>query len=87
MLRCRALGHRYRFENEGPTMRWSCARCGAPGGERTYESAAVAERYARAFDREDRDDLGRRAPFVGLFPLRLARALRRSKPHRNHPGG
>ena len=28
------------------------------------------------FDREDREDLGRRAPLVGLFPLRLMRALR-----------
>ena len=36
-----------------------------------------ALRYARAFDREDRDDLGRRAPLFGLFPLRLLRAARR----------
>jgi hypothetical protein len=57
-------------------MRWSCARgCGA-GGEKRYPSADEAARYARAFDREDRDDLGRRAPLVGLFPLRLLRALR-----------
>ena len=58
-------------------MRWSCERgCGA-GGEKTYASAADADRFARAFDREDRADLGRRAPLVGLFPLRLARLLRR----------
>jgi hypothetical protein len=78
-LRCRALGHRYRFGTDGATMRWSCARCGEVGGEKTYATAADAERYASAFDREDREDLGRRAPLIGLFPLRLARALRRRR--------
>jgi hypothetical protein len=78
-LRCRVLGHRYRFRSDGATMRWSCARCGAAGGEKTYASAEDADRYASAFDREDREDLGRRAPLVGLFPLRLARALRRRR--------
>jgi hypothetical protein len=78
-FRCRALGHRHRFRADGSTMRWSCARCGALGGEKMYPTAAEAERYARAFDREDREDLGRRAPLVGLFPLRLARALRRRR--------
>jgi hypothetical protein len=58
-------------------MHWSCQRdCGA-GGSKRYATAAEAERYARAFDREDREDLGRRAPLVGLLPLRLARAARR----------
>lgn len=57
-------------------MVWECARCGAAGGEKTYGSADEAARYARAFDREDRDDLGRRAPLVGLLPLRLWRAWR-----------
>jgi hypothetical protein len=33
-------------------------------------------RYSMAFDREDRHDVGRRAPLVGLFPLRLYRSLR-----------
>src|SRR5581483_5051201 len=59
---CRVFGHRYRFASEGPTMRWTCARCGAIGGEKTYASDEEAARYARAFDREDRDDLGHRAP-------------------------
>lgn len=77
MIRCRVLGHDYRFTAEGDTMRWRCARgrCEA-GGAKTYASASDARRYARAFDRRDRDDLGRRAPLVGLFPLRLVRALR-----------
>jgi hypothetical protein len=84
MLRCRALGHRYRFSSDGPTMRWDCERgCGA-GGSKRYASAADAARYARAFDREDRRELGRRTP-VGLLPLRILRWLRRkSREDRGH---
>jgi hypothetical protein len=71
MLGCRLFGHRFRFSAEGDTMRWECQRgCGA-GGSKRYETAADASLYARAFDREDRQDLGRRAPFFALFPLRL----------------
>jgi hypothetical protein len=77
MWGCRLFGHRMRFCSEGATMRWSCERgCGA-GGEKRYPSAEAARRYASAFDREDREDLGRRAP-LGMFPLRLRRAARRS---------
>lgn len=77
MMRCRLLGHDYRFTAEGETMRWSCVRgCGA-GGAKTYATAFDARRYAAAFDRKDTEDLGRRAPLVGLFPLRVFRALRR----------
>jgi hypothetical protein len=76
MLACRVLGHRFRFSADGATMRWACARgCGA-GGEKTYASPADAARYARAFDREDRDDLGRRAPLVAGLPLRALRIFR-----------
>jgi hypothetical protein len=53
-------------------MRWACARdCGA-GGEKTYDSAERAAHFAQAFDREDRDDVGRR-PLLSLLPLGLAR--------------
>jgi hypothetical protein len=76
MLRCRLLGHRHRFTASGATMSWSCERCGAAGGSKTYASAADAARYADAFDREDRDDLGRRAPLVAGLPLRVRRAMR-----------
>jgi hypothetical protein len=55
-------------------MTWVCERCGAGGGRKAYASAEEASRYAAALDREDRADLGRRAPLVGLFPLRLWRA-------------
>jgi hypothetical protein len=76
MVRCRLLGHRFGFSAEGATMRWQCRRgCGA-GGSKRYPSAEQAQRYARAFDREDRNDLGRRAPLVGLLPLRIAHAIR-----------
>jgi hypothetical protein len=76
MWRCRALGHRFRFSSEGETMRWTCQRgCGA-GGSRSYPTAEDARRYATAFDREDRTDLGRRAPLFGLLPARVLRALR-----------
>jgi hypothetical protein len=77
ILRCRLFGHRFRFTHDGDVMIWSCRRgCGAEGQKR-YPTAAEAARYARAFDREDREDLGRRGPFVGLLPLRFVRALRR----------
>jgi hypothetical protein len=76
MVRCQLLGHRFRFTSEGDMMRWSCQRgCGA-GGAKRYPSADDALRYASAFDREDRDDLGRRAPLIGLLPLRIVRAVR-----------
>ncbi|CNF36532.1 Uncharacterised protein [Mycobacterium tuberculosis] len=81
-LACRLLGHRPRFTTAGNTLVWTCARgCGA-GGAKGYETAADAARYARAFDREDREDLGRRAPLIGLLPLRLFRAFRN-----RHRGG
>jgi hypothetical protein len=74
--RCRLLGHRFRFTSEAETMRWQCERgCGA-GDAKRYPSAEDARRYAQAFDREDRQELGRRSP-LGLLPLRLARAVRR----------
>jgi hypothetical protein len=76
MVRCAVLGHRYRFAASGEVMIWSCLRCGHEGGRKRYPSASDASRYAAAFDREDRDDLGRRAPLVGLLPLRAVRALR-----------
>jgi hypothetical protein len=76
-LACRVLGHRHRFRAEGATMTWACARCGDVGGSKEYGSPEEAARYATAFDREDREDLGRRAPLVAGLPLRLVRALRR----------
>jgi hypothetical protein len=73
------LGHRFRFTSEGETLRWACARgCGA-GGEKRYPAAEDAARYARAFDREDREELGRRAPLVGLLPLRVLHGIRRRR--------
>lgn len=56
-------------------MRWHCARGCGTEGSKTCATAEDAARYARAFDREDPEDLGRRAP-LGLFPLRMLRAWR-----------
>ena len=78
MLRCRLLGHRYRFRAEGEAMLWKCERCDA-GGTKRYASAEQARRYARAFDREDREDTGRRAPLIGLLPLRIWHAVKRRR--------
>lgn len=58
-------------------MLWSCQRGCGEAGAKAYPDAAAARRYAAAFDREDREDLGRRAPLIGLLPLRLWRYARR----------
>jgi hypothetical protein len=79
MLRCRLLGHRFRFTSEGSTMRWRCQRGCDAGGVKRYATAAEAQRYAAALDREDREDLGRRAPLVAGLALRLLRVLRRRR--------
>ncbi|HEY2777211.1 MAG TPA: hypothetical protein VGI77_04855 [Gaiellaceae bacterium] len=76
MVRCGIFGHRYRFVADDKTMSWACERCGTLGGSKQYASAEEAERFARVFDREDRSDLGRRAPLIGLLPLRVWRAWR-----------
>jgi hypothetical protein len=76
MVWCRVFGHRMRFSSDGPVMHWECERgCGASGSKR-YPSAEQAARYARAFDHEDREDLGSR-PTLSLLPLWLARRMAR----------
>ena len=82
VLACRIFGHRFRFVAEGTTMMWSCSRCGHVGGTKTYATPAKAAHFAKAFDTSDDDDLGRRAPLVGLFPLRIARSIRRGRQQR-----
>jgi hypothetical protein len=72
MLVCRVLGHHHRFHADGVWLRWHCDRCGQSLGARRYASAALAERYAGALEREPRVPSGRRAPPFALFPLRLA---------------
>lgn len=76
MLSCQVFGHRYGFHAEGHVLVWECERgCGARGAKE-YATAEDARRYAAAFDRRDTEDLGRRAPLLGLFPLRLWRWAR-----------
>ncbi|GAA3438992.1 hypothetical protein [Kutzneria kofuensis] len=74
MLRCTLLGHRHRFHAHGATLRWQCERGCGDGGSKDYLTEREAAMFAAAFDR--RDQLGERAPLIGLFPLRLARLVR-----------
>jgi hypothetical protein len=69
------LGHRPRFWAEDAVMRWECERSCGFAGEKRYADANAARRYAAAFDRDDRADIGRRS-LVSLLPLRLARRRR-----------
>ncbi len=75
---CRLLGHRIAFVADGPVLRWSCERDCGTEGHKTYASAADAGRYATAFNRRDSDAIGKRAPLLGLLPLRLWRLIRRN---------
>ena len=85
-LRCRLLGHRYRFTADDATLNWRCEREGcAVAGSKRYESAAKAERFAAAFDREDRDEIGRRAPLLGLLPLRVWYRLKHGRQRASPP--
>jgi len=72
MNSCKAFGHRFHFSAEGETMSWECQRGCGEGGSKRYATAEEARRYARAFDRQDSEDLGRR-PLLSLLPLWLAR--------------
>jgi hypothetical protein len=56
-------------------MRWECARGCGMRGEKRYGTAADAARYAAALDRDERAELGKRAP-LSMFVLRLARRRR-----------
>ena len=57
-------------------MRWECERGCGEGGSKLYATPADAERYARAFDRRDASDVGKR-PLLSLLPLWLARRRRK----------
>ena len=78
MLRCRVFGHRWRFAADGATMRWSCERGCGSSGEKSYPSEADAQRYARAFDRDDRPGSGPGTP-LSVLPVRLVRSLARRR--------
>jgi hypothetical protein len=75
---CAVFGHQVNFWAEGETMHWACEReCGF-GGSKEYPDAVTARRYATALDRNERDDLGRRAP-LSLTPMRLVRRFSRQR--------
>lgn len=70
MLACRIGGHRPRYTVAGTTLLWQCVRgCGAAGAK-DYATRVEAERYAGAFNREDRAAFGRR-PLLSMLPIRL----------------
>lgn len=76
---CAVFGHDPEFRSDGTTLRWECRRQGCDdGGSKTYPSADDAARYAAAFNRRDSEAIGKRAPLIGLLPLRLWHWLRRS---------
>jgi hypothetical protein len=77
-LACRVFGHARSFRADGRTMRVECERCGQNAGAKEYETAEDASAYANAFNRRDTADLGKRAPLIGLLPLRLWRKFRRT---------
>jgi hypothetical protein len=60
-------------------MSWWCERDCGFGGKKRYGSAEDASRYALALDREDRNDLGLRAP-LSMILLRFARRRRITHP-------
>lgn len=76
-MACRVFGHQPAFDTDGRRMHWACVRCGGASGVKEYPTAAEARRYAAAFNKRDADDLGKRAPLLGLLPLRLWRRFRR----------
>ncbi len=70
--RCRVLGHRFVFRAAAEQMVWSCTRCAA-GSSRRYSTPAEAARFSEALNVRATTDLGKRAPIVGLLPLRVWR--------------
>lgn len=75
---CRVFGHQPEFRVEGRTMTWRCVRgCAQGSGAKEYPAEEDAQRFATAFNRRDTEDLGKRAPLIGLLPLRLWRRFRR----------
>jgi hypothetical protein len=72
------FGHAPVFRADGRTMHWQCERgCDDGKGSKQYNAPEQARRYAVAFNRKDSADLGKRAPLIGLLPLRLWRKVRR----------
>ncbi len=67
---CGLFGHRIRFRTEGATLHWTCERGCGTSGQRFYATAAQANRYANAFNCQDRRDFGTR-PLLSMLPLKL----------------
>ncbi|WP_211221069.1 hypothetical protein [Nocardioides insulae] len=65
-----------RFWAQDGSLCWACARDCGHQGSKGYDRSEDAARYATAFNRRDTEALGRRAPLIGLLPLRVARWLK-----------
>ena len=74
--KCKILGHDVSFAAHDKLMVWECRRGCGMGGSKTYPTSAAAARFAETFDKRDNDQLGRGAPLLGMFPLRLWHRLR-----------
>ncbi len=68
---CKVFGHDMTFQAEDRSMRWSCTRGCEAGGAKEYPTSEEAAHFAAAFDKRENRDLGKRAPLIGLLPLRL----------------
>jgi hypothetical protein len=73
---CRVMGCRFAFGAEGATLHWWCRRGCPSGGEKTYATAAEAERMAAALDHEPRSP----ANILALFGGTLHRERRQPPP-------
>ena len=78
MLACRVMGHRWRFSSRGSRDALGLRARLRRGRDKRYGTAEEAARYARAFDREDTQDLGKR-PTLSTLPLWLARRAARKR--------
>lgn len=60
-------------------MTWACERCRNEFGHKDYTTERDAQRYAATFDRRESDNMGRGAPLIGLFPLRIWHKFRAAR--------
>jgi hypothetical protein len=67
-------------------MHWACERECGMGGSKEYENPRFARIYAAAFDREDNEDLGRRAPLSMAVFSALRRRFHSEASRENHRG-
>lgn len=78
---CRLLGHRYRFTADGNRMTWRCQRGCRAAASKEYPTAEQGQRFAAAFDREDRGIRASKIPRAVQFSIcraTVSRTLQRA---------